>query len=447
MAHSNWRLLDRTLDCRRTKTDELLHTQMNSPQSSSSGNFATNKAVRVLTEAAGLLRRPQRAISLVSKLASDQLRRAFEHRHLYSYATATVPTADALRSVIDWILHAQRPDGGIAAYYSLLTGYSESYPEVTGYIIPTLCDFCRLTGGEAARHTVERATGWLLSLQMPSGAFPGGLHGFDNDAQPSVFNTGQILQGLVRAHAETGTAEIMERAMAAGNWLAAMQQANGSWSGPAAYQGVAHTYYSMVSWALAQLADASKDPRHAAAADRNIDWVLSHVQPSGWIDGINLRGHPAYLHFIAYVIQGVLECGILRRRDDAIQTAAKPAWVLLRKFETHKRLLGTYEPDFKSGLPFTCLTGNAQMSCVWLRLFEVTGDLRYLNAALKMNEMLKQLLPLKGLRGVVGGVAGSYPVWGAYQPMRFISWGAKFLADALMLEQRLAHKVEASECA
>ena len=91
------------------------------------------------------------------------------------------------------------------------------------------------------------------------------------------------------------------------------------------------------------------------------------------------------------------------------------------------------------------------MSCVWLRLFEVTGDLRYLNAALKMNEMLKQLLPVRGRRGMVGGVAGSYPIWGAYQPMRFISWGCKFLADALMLEQRLTGqvetKIEASECA
>jgi len=76
-------------------------------------------------------------------------------------------------------------------------------------------------------------------------------------------------------------------------------------------------------------------------------------------------------------------------------------------------------------------------------LFDVTGDLRYLNAALKMNEMLKQLLPVRGRRGVVGGVAGSYPIWGAYQPMRFISWGCKFLADALMLEQRLTRKFEA----
>jgi len=39
-------------------------------------------------------------------------------------------------------------------------------------------------------------------------------------------------------------------------------------------------------------------------------------------------------------------------------------------------------------------------------------------------------------------VAGSYPIWGAYQPMRLISWGGKFLADALLLEQRLTRQVE-----
>ena len=407
----------------------------------------TTRTVRVLAEASGLLRAPQRVIALFSKLASDELRATFEYRHLYSYAATTIPSADALRSVVGWMLDAQRPDGGIAAYYSLLTGYSESYPEVTGYIIPTLYDFERLTGDLAVRHASYLATDWLLSLQMPSGAFPGGLRGPANEAQPSVFNTGQILRGLVRAYVESGNSNTLKRAVAAGDWLAAIQQADGSWTGLAVYQGTAHTYYSMVSWALAQLAAESRDPRHAAAADRNIDWVLSHVQPSGWIDGINLSGHPAYLHFIAYVIQGMLECGILRRRDDAIQAAAKSAWVLLRKFETHKRLLGTYQPDFKGDRRFSCLTGNAQMSCIWLRLFEVTGDLRYLNAGLKINEMLKEVLPLKGRHGVRGGVAGSHPIWGRYQPMRFISWGCKFLADALMLEQRLMGGLETSECA
>ena len=413
-------------------------------------NAMTGQIAKALTEATGLLRGPQRAVRLIQKLLSDKLQMIFEQRHLYSYARAERASGVALNSALRWILDAQRPDGGMAAYYSLLTGYSEPYPEVTGYIVPTLYDFARATGGEGAVVAADRATRWLLSLQMPTGAFPGGLHAGSHgeEAQPSVFNTGQILQGLVRAHIEANRPEILRAAVAAGDWLIHMQQADGSWSGPAAYQNVAHTYYSMVAWALAELSERAADDHHdyrdhelglsyGLAAERNLDWVLSHFRPSGWIDGINLRGHPNYLHFIAYVLQGALECGILRRRSDAVEAVAKSSWVLLRKFETNKFLPGAYEPDFKNGQRFTCLTGNAQMSCVWLRLFEVTDDLRYFNAALKMNEMLKQLIPVRGPRGICGGVSGSYPIWGRYQPLRYISWGCKFFADALLLEQRL----------
>jgi len=419
-----------------------------SRSSSQDGRAATDRTSKALNEAAGLLRGPHRIFPLLLKLTSDGVRKKFQQQHLYSYASTARPTAESLQSLIRWIINAQRSDGGIPAFYSLLSGYSESYPEVTGYIIPTLYDFAHLAGDQDALHTAERATRatrWLLSLQMPSGAFPSGLRA--GDAQPSVFNTGQILQGLVRAYAETKDNGILTCAIAAGDWLTKIQQADGSWSGPGAYQEAAHTYYSMVSWALVQLCDSAGVNRYAIAADKNIDWALTHAKSSGWIDGINLRGYPTFLHFIAYAIQGVLECGILRRRNDWILAASKPAWLLLRKFETTKRLLGTYEPDFRSGRNFTCVTGNGQMSCVWLRLFEATDDLRYLNAALKMNEMLKQLLPVRGRRGVVGGVAGSYPIWGAYQPLRYISWGCKFLADALTLEGRLTRSFEASECA
>ena len=412
---------------------------------SSRDTYAESRTRKALAEVSGLLRAPYRVGPLFFKLASEQLRTKFERENLYSYTTTTRPTVDALQAVVRWIAEAQRPDGGIAAYYSLLGGYSNSYAEVTGYIVPTLYDFAGLTGDQNACRVAQDATAWLLSVQMPSGAFPGGVA--SRDPQSSVFNTGQILQGLVRAYREKNDAETRNRAIAAGNWLTSVQQPDGSWAGPGAYQGVAHTYYSMVSWALAQLSESVGNDRYGVVAERNLDWVLSRATPGGWFDDISLQGHPTYLHFIAYVIQGVLECGILRRRNDAIQAAAKSAWVLLRKFETSKRLLGAYERDFKTGLKFTCLTGNAQMSCVWLRLFEVTNDLRYLNAALKMNEMLKQSIELRGRRGVAGGVAGSYPIWGAYQPLRYISWGCKFLADALMLELRLTKWFEAIECA
>src|ERR1700684_4539572 len=154
----------------------------------SNDNERTRKIAKAMTEATGLLRRPQRALPLIQRLVSDQIRVTFRPRHLYSYTTIRQPSVDVLNSLLRWILDAQRPDGGVAAYYSLLTGYSQSYPEVTGYIVPTLYDFARVTGDHSAVVAAERATRWLLSLQMPTGAFRGGLHGVE--AQPSVFNTG-----------------------------------------------------------------------------------------------------------------------------------------------------------------------------------------------------------------------------------------------------------------
>ena len=85
------------------------------------------------------------------------------------------------------------------------------------------------------------------------------------------------------------------------------------------------------------------------------------------------------------------------------------------------------------------------MSCVWLRLFEMTDDLRYLNAALKMNEMLKAV---DSHRAAGGGLpaesADPTPSGAAISHLRYISWGCKFFADALLLEQRLTRSFEAS---
>jgi len=420
------------------------------PRGANANGTMPRMLAKALKEATGLLRAPQRVPPLVQRLVSDKIRITFEQKHLYSYSTSKRCSVETLDALLRWIVQAQRPDGGIAAYYSLLSGYSESYPEVTGYIVPTLYEFARLCGSHEAVDVAEQATLWLLSLQMPSGAFPAGLHG--SEPHPSIFNTGQILQGLVRAYVETKRPEIMEAALAAGDWLVGEQQPDGSWSGPGAYQHAPHTYYSMVAWALAELSQCANEQKYAVAAERNLDWVLSHFRTSGWVDGINLRAHPNYLHFIAYVLQGALECGILLRRSDAIDAVGRPALILLRKFETNKHLPGAFEADFKNGHRFTCLTGNAQMSCVWLRLFEMTQGLRYLNAALKMNEMLKGMIPSRGAQGILGGVSGSCPVWGRYQPFRNISWGCKFFADALMLEQRLTEsfvtsKLKALPCA
>src|SRR5262252_8480177 len=99
---------------------------------------------------------------------------------------------DHLRAAARWLAAAQdsQSDGGIAGRYRLNRGWTSSYPETTGYIVPTFLALSRALPGAGFHQRAERAVRFLLSVQLPDGAFPG-LEIADNRTAPSPFNTAQ----------------------------------------------------------------------------------------------------------------------------------------------------------------------------------------------------------------------------------------------------------------
>ena len=144
-------------------------------------------------------------------LLRDQLFRADRNQ------AAGYSDLDHLVAAAEWLARAQdvTADGGVSGRYSLRNGWSSSYPETTGYIIPT---FLALAG-HVDTNFYERAgrcASFLRSIQLADGAFPGGeLH--ENRTRPSVFNTAQILHGLVAWHSATGDIDTAESASRAAN--------------------------------------------------------------------------------------------------------------------------------------------------------------------------------------------------------------------------------------
>ncbi|MFA6262632.1 MAG: hypothetical protein WC760_14300, partial [Bacteroidia bacterium] len=108
-------------------------------------------------------------------------------------------SARVLPAVLRWLALAQdrsaSHDGGVARDFSLRHGWATSYPETTGYIIPTLLAYARRSGQSEFRDRALRMADWLVGIQLPGGGFQGGK--IDSvPVVPVTFNTGQILIGL-----------------------------------------------------------------------------------------------------------------------------------------------------------------------------------------------------------------------------------------------------------
>ena len=71
-----------------------------------------------------------------------------------------------------------------------------------------------------------------------------------------------------------------------------------------------------------------------------------------------------------------------------------------------------------------------------MRLFQETGDARYLNSGLKAVEQAARRQERgRACKPVHGAIPGSFPIYGRYAPLQYPNWAAKFLADSLMLRE------------
>ena len=86
--------------------------------------------------------------------------------------------ARCLTETAAWLCRAQdcttTGDGGVARHYSLLDGWGPSYPETTGYIIPSLIELGTDRQDAQLIGRARRMLDWLLSIQFAEGGFQGG---------------------------------------------------------------------------------------------------------------------------------------------------------------------------------------------------------------------------------------------------------------------------------
>lgn len=262
------------------------------------------------------------------------------------------------------------------------------YAEVTGYYIPTLYQWGQT---ELAR----QYTRWLLSIQLPGGAFPA------PDGVPYTFDTAQIMRGLCAALNDVDGAEVSLRK--ACDWmLTQVDPASGQLKTPSTElwtdiaSDLIHTY------ALPPLAEAGrllgvKEYEYAARV------VLAYYKQQPGLVPFNRLSH-----FHAYAMEALTEMGEL---DLARQGMADVARV--------QRADGSIPayPDVE----WVCSTGMAQYAIVWYAL----GDKGRADRAIAY---------LEKIQNPSGGFFGSYGKGAKYIAGGEISWGVKYFLDAWRLK-------------
>jgi rhamnogalacturonyl hydrolase YesR len=346
-----------------------------------------------------------------------------------------------LAAAMNWLKVAQdmTSDAGVAQTYLIRHGkWANSYPETTGYIIPTFYRYYSMFNDEEYRERAIAMADWECEIQLESGGVLAGALG--DSKEPTIFNTGQVLFGWATAFEQEGSERYRTAAARAATWLCDVMDDDGCWrqfGSPFTTRSV-NLYNTRSAWGLCRVHEITGERRFRDAAIANAEWALGHCHENGWADhNCLLDDSQPFLHTIAYAMRGFLEIGIYCNREDFIEQARKMGDAVINCIRSDGKLPGRYDNTWRPTVSWSCLTGNAQIAINWGRLYQRTREEKYRAAMLPVVEFTKRTQKLAAAGAESGGIKGSHPVNGGYHPWQYPNWAAKFFADALMMAETL----------
>lgn len=353
-----------------------------------------------------------------------------------------------LKAAVEWLVAAQdaTPDDGFARGFSLVynpyfasAGWQPSYPETTGYIIPTLLEAGRFLPRLDLRERAVRAARWECEIQLENGAVQGGVIG--QGRSPAVFNTGQVMLGWLSALEETGDPCFEAALRRSGDYLVEVMQPDGHWrKGNSQFaRGETTLYNARVAWALAETGARLNVASYRDAAARNLQAVAAEQAPNGWFPNCCLTDPiRPLLHTLAYTIRGLLEGGRVLEDESLIAAAARSSDALRATVRPDGFMPGRFNANWSAAVEWSCLTGEAQMANNWMRLSAITGDKRWIEPVAPVLQFLKRTHNrTSDVAGLRGGIKGSSPITGGYGRFELLNWATKYFADALMRHEQI----------
>jgi len=335
----------------------------------------------------------------------------------------------ALKENLKWIYASFKTNGykGSSGSRSVLGKWESPYPETTGYLIPTLI----------AGHPYVPELG-LLSLAKKQIPFfknlrtaEGGFYSDAKNSAPIVFDTAQILLGLISLVPEVTEPDLLLDEIAiTRQWLRDLLDEEGNFISHNYVLQYQPAYYSRIGWPLA-FAENIIDSKPSTATKMLIHRITSSQNENHSFPNWGFyKGENAYTHTLAYTLRGLWEYAELVNSKKIKKQVKQSLHKLHQTISSEGCIAGSYDENWEGDYSFICSTGNAQLALLNLLVFERTGQKIFLD---HISDLISPLL--KAQRKVSlnkGAVPSSLPIWGPYQRMKFTNWTQKFFADVLM---------------
>lgn len=324
-----------------------------------------------------------------------------------------------LRATLEWLCRAQdacrAAPGSVAGGWAFESGWQPASAEATGALIET----CLPAADYLAWPELGNRARAMLDALL---------------AQPDTASAGRI-HGLLAGHVQLGDAGSLVRAAKSGQGLCGATL-------PSAAQ------HAQAAHALARLGELTQDPAWLDAARRHLDAVLVQQTPCGWFPDPAV---PSPTFALAGVIRGLLESAVLLDETRALRAARRAAQALFDHLHGDGWLAGAFDDGWMPAATHVSVPGVANMATCWLRLAQLEQGAHWRDAAWRALAWIKRNQRTEGddlaLRDALPSTA---PIWGGAAAFSFDALGAKYFADALMMDMvgiaipPVAQKVESA---
>ena len=335
----------------------------------------------------------------------------------------------ALQENISWIEKSFiiNKNQGSSKYKTLLGHWSESYPETTGYLIPTLISANRILDNLDLITICHEQIGYFKSLHLSNGAFK--IEKSVN--KPLVFDTAQILFGLIKYSDEFQTDEIHELINSSYQWLCDTLDSDGQFTHSNYVKNYNPAYYARIVWPML-MAENYLNQNHSDKTLALYNYLLSLHNANGTFSKCSFDNQDTFFtHNLIYAYRGLWESSVLLNDSHIQKRLEDDLKNICTSIISTKHFNGEFNENWQHRRKYICCVGNAQLVCLLLNIYNLNKNRTYLEAIPSLMKPLlkaqKKIFPFNR-----GAIPSSIPVWERYQRFKFTNWTQKFFADALI---------------